>query len=181
MRIAKFAGLHFLSSSLIAAAQISSVEGGQVIRTATPACPLDMHVRQAPGGQMIATGKNGARVEMFEARLKLLLSDRRLDRSNQRMVTARVTVLGWNGKEQVLPIGAQGSQNRDPARMALTVPLIGGGLPDASADLNLPGFTGANLVELESITFEDGQVWSFKGSSACRAAPDPFMPVGHAK
>ncbi len=181
MRIAKIAGLLFLSSSLGAVSQVFTIEGGQPTRRASPACPLDMHVRQAGSGQMIATDKNGGRVEMSETRLKLLLTDHRPNRDNVRMVTARVTVLGWNGKEQILPVGTQRSQYPDPARMALTVALMGGGLPDASANLNLPGFTGASLVELESVTFEDGQVWSFKGASACEAAPDPFMPVGDSK
>ena len=183
MRIATFAGLLFVIGSVPAVAQVSpfSVEGGQVVRTASPQCPLDMHVRQGAGGRMIATDKNGGRVERFEARLKLLLSDHRPSRSGQRMVRARVTVIGWNGKEQILPVGATRDQSSGMARMDVTVALSGGGFPDASADLNLPGFTGARLVELQSVTYDDGQVWSFTGSSACHAAPDPFMPVDHAK
>jgi hypothetical protein len=32
-------------------------------------------------------------------------------------------------------------------------------------------------VELESITYEDGQVWTFSGGASCRVAPDLYMPV----
>ncbi len=182
MRIAAFAGLVLISSSFAAVGQVSpfSLERGQVVRTASPACPLDMHVRQGAGGRMIATDKNGDRVEVFEARLKLLLSDHRPNRSTQRMVKARITVRGWNGKAKVLPTDSFLAANGDLVKM-FTVPLAGGGLPDASADLYLPGFTAARVIELESITFDDGQVWSFTGSSACHAAPDPFMPVDHSK
>jgi hypothetical protein len=56
----------------------------------------------------------------------------------------------------------------------MTVSLTGGGLPDASADLMLPGFTAARMVRLESVTFDDGQVWTF---ASCQAAPDLYMPV----
>ena len=183
MRIARLAGLVILPGALAAVAQVSpfSVEGGQVVRTFKAECPLDMRVRQGAGGRMIATDKDGERVERFEARLKLLLTDRRPNSTGQRMVKATVLVHGWTGKEQILPVGAKRDRDENLAKMALAVPLSGGGLPDASADLNLPGFTAARLVELESITFDDGQVLMFTGSSACQAAPDPFMPVDHSK
>ncbi len=183
MRIATFAGLVvLLSSSFAALGQVSpfAVEGGQVVRTASPECPLSMHVRQAAGGQMIATDKSGAQVKMFAAHLRLQLSDSRPNRTSQRMVNATVTVRGWNGKAKVLPADSSFAPNGDLVK-TFTVQLTGGGLPDALAELHLPGFTAARMVELESITFDDGQVWSFKGSSACRAAPDPFMPVGSSK
>ena len=183
MRIARLAGLVLLPGAFAAVAQVSpfSVEGGQVVRTFKAECPLDMRVRQGAGGRMIATDKNGERVETFEARLKLLLTDLRPNRTDQRMVKATVTVRGWTGKEQILPVGVMRDHDGNLARMGLTVPLSGGGLPEASADLHLPGFTAARLVELESITFDDGQVWSFTGASACQAVPDPFMPVGNSK
>lgn len=183
MRIATFAGLVVLiPSSFAAHGQVSpfAVEGGQVVRTASPECPLAMHVRQAAGGQMIATDKSGAHLKMFAAHLQLQLRDSRSNRTSQRMVNATVTVRGWNGKAKVLPANSYQAPIGDLVK-SFTVELTGGGLPDASAELHLPGFTSARMVELESITFDDGQVWSFKGSSACHAAPDPFMPVGHSK
>jgi len=182
MRIATFAGLVLISISSAAVAQVSpfSVEGGRIVRSASPACPVDMHVRQGVGGQMVATDRNGAQVEMFAAHLKLQLHDSRPNRTSQRMVNAKVTVRGWNGKARVLPAESFFAQNGDLVK-SFTVTLSGGGLPDASADLHLPGFTAARTVELESITFDDGQVWTFSGSSACQATPDPFMPVEDSK
>src|SRR5579871_1978745 len=159
MRITMFAGLVFLSGSLVAVAQVSpfSVENGLIVRTSSPECPLGMHVRQAPGGQMVATDKDGAQVEMFAARLNLSLHNGRADNGGQRMVKATVTVRGWNGKARVLPADSYLAPNGDLVR-TFTVPLAGGGLPDASAELRLPGFTAARIVELESITFDDGQM-----------------------
>jgi len=182
MRIATFAGLLVLSGSFAAVAQVSpfSVENGQVVRTFTPECPLSMHVRQGAGGQMVATNKNRDQVDMFAAHLKLQLHDSRPNRTTRRMVNATVTVRGWNGKAKMLPADSFLAPNGDLVK-TFTVQLLGGGLPDASADLSLPGFTAARIVELESVTYDDGQVWSFKGVSACHAAPDPFMPVERSK
>ena len=171
-----------LFSGIPVLAQVSpfSVDNGLVVRTASPACPVGIRVRQAPGGQMVATDKNGAQMEMFAARLHLFLHDGHPDRSGQLMVKATVTVRGWNGKARLLPADSFVAANGDLVK-TFTVPLSGGGLPEASAELMLPGFTAARVVELESITFDDGQVWSFSGNSGCRVAPDPFMPVEESK
>lgn len=180
MRIALGLGLVLISVSMYSAAQNASllVPAGPVTRAvAASACPLDMRVRQGVGGKTMAVDENGAQVEIFAARLKLLLNDARPNRTNERMVKARVTVRGWNGKEQILPAGSARESAWDQARITLTVSLTGGGLPEASADLMLPGFTAARIVELESVTFDDGDVWSFAGSSSCRVAPDLYMPV----
>jgi hypothetical protein len=138
-----------------------------------PACPLDMHVRQRAGGSLVSTDDHGRRVKTFAARLKLEIKDLRPERSGQHMVTAKVSVHGWTPKERILPLDSRIDRNGDLVK-TMTVPLAGGGLPDASADLWLPGFTAARMVRLESITFDDGDVWSF---GSCEAAPDLYMPV----
>jgi hypothetical protein len=139
-------------------------------------CPLYMHVGQRAGGTLMSTDAEGRRVETFVARLKLELKDQRSDKSGQRMVSATVTVRGWNPKAGALPVSSGNGHYRNLVR-TMTVSLTGGGLPDASAELKLPGFTAARMVELESITYEDGQVWTFSGGASCRVAPDLYMPV----
>jgi hypothetical protein len=147
---------------------------GTVCKSAmVPACPLDMHVRQRAGGTLVSTDDRGRRVETFAARLKLELKDLRPDRPSQHMVTAKVTVRGWTPKERILPLDSGIDRNGNLVK-TMTVPLTGGGLPDASADLWLPGFTAARMVRLESITLDDGAVWNFR---SCEAAPDLYMPV----
>jgi len=148
---------------------------GTVCKSAvTPACPLDMHVRQRAGGTLVSTDAQGRRIETFAARLKLEVKDLRPDRSSRQMVTAKVTVRGWIPKERILPLGSGNDRNGNLVK-TMTVPLTGGGLPEASADLMLPGFTAARMVRLESIAFDDGSVWKF---GSCEAAPDLYMPVG---
>ena len=147
---------------------------GSVCRSALfPACPLDMHVRQRAGGTLVSTDDRGRRVETFAARLKLELKDLRPDRSSQHMVSAKVTVRGWTPMERIVPLDSGHGRNGNLVK-TMTVPLTGGGLPDASADLMLPGFTAARMVRLESVTLDDGSVWSFR---SCQAAPDLYMPV----
>ena len=181
MHIALSLGFGLISASIYSFAQgalpapVRAVDGTRA--SGASACPLDMRVRHSVGGKTIAVDEYGARVETFAQRLKLLLNDPRPNRASQRMIKARVTVRGWNGKEQILPAGSTRDRDWDLARISLTVPLIGGVLSEASADLTLPGFTAASTVELQSVTFDDGAVWSFSGSTGCRVAPDLYMPV----
>lgn len=151
----------------------------RAVEPASPAsvCPLDMHVRQGIGSRMMAVDEHGAQVEMFAARLKLLLKDLRADKTGQRMVRATVTVHGLNGQEQILP--ADTEPRSADAKKTLSVRLTGDGDPEVSGDLLLPGFTAALMVDLESVTYDDGTVWKFSGASACHAPPDFLMPVGH--
>jgi hypothetical protein len=143
--------------------------------TMVTACPLAMHVRQRAGGELLETDAQGKRVPKFVPRLTLELEDTRPDRSSQRMLSATLTVHGWNPRGRTVPLDSDGAGKDDLVRR-MTVPLTGGGLPEASADLYLPGFTVARMVRLESITFDDGDVWSFH---SCQAAPDLYLPVAH--
>jgi hypothetical protein len=136
-----------------------------------------MHVRQGVGSKMMAVDKRGAQVEMFAARLKLLLKDVRSDRPAQRMVNATVTVHGLNGAEQIVPADARRDRSAQ-AIQTLTVRLTPDGEPEVSGDLRLPGFTATLMVDLDSVTYDDGAVVKFSGSSACHAPPDMVMLVG---
>ena len=73
-------------------------------------CPLDMHVRQRAGGTLMSTDAEGRRVETFAARLKLELKDLRPDRTGQRMISATVTVLGWNPTARAVPLDSSGGR-----------------------------------------------------------------------
>ncbi|HEY1895976.1 MAG TPA: hypothetical protein VGG62_06880 [Terracidiphilus sp.] len=139
-------------------------------------CPLDMHVRQGIGSKMMAVDKHGAQQEMFAARLKLLLKDLRPDKSAQRMVQATVTVHGLNGAEQIVPTNAHSDRSGEAVK-TLTVRLTPEGEPEVSGDLRLPGFTATLMVDLDSVTYDDGAVVKFSGASACHAPPDMVMLV----
>jgi hypothetical protein len=185
MRLAHVVGVMVVLSSLWAGAQtgkpgVSSFGVGVVEQTkeaqGSSLCPLTMHVRQGAGGKMTAVGKDGLRVKMFAARLKLLLEDPRTDKPSQRMAQATVTVHGMNGAGNVIPV--EGRSGRADITKTLTVRL---GLDEDRAvagDLWLPGFTVATMVDLESVTYEDGTVWKFAAAEGCHTSPDFLMPVG---
>jgi hypothetical protein len=177
MRVVAGLGVFVLLTGISGAAQTSPLQWTTALDGAKAVgCPIDMRVRQRAGGMLLSTDAQGRRAETFAARLKLELKDARVDRSGQRMVSATVTVRGWNPKARAVPLDGSGEPNGNRAK-TITVPLTGGGLPDASADLWLPGFTAARIVELDSIAYDDGQVWNFSGPASCRVAPDLYMPV----
>ncbi len=179
MRIAILPVFLLVSGTLSALAQQPATVVLQAPAVAARAsnCPIDMRVRQGFGGSLRQAGKGGARADTFVARLRLLLNDARA--SNQdgaHMVKASVTVRGTNGKGQILPADA-GTDPSSQVKKTLTVQLSANGDPEASGDLALPGFTSADLVELNSVTYDNGTVRKFTGTSTCRVAPERLMEV----
>ena len=136
-----------------------------------------MRVRQGVGSKMMAVDKHGAQTEMFAARLKLLLKDLRSDRPAGQMVKATVTVHGLNGAEQIVPADARRDRSAEAVK-TLSVRLTPDGEPEVSGDLRLPGFTATLMVDLDSVTYDDGTVVKFSVSSACHVSPDMVMLVG---
>ena len=179
MRVAFVTVFAIVAAAASSAAQSAapfSWQPGMVSYTPLTTCPLDMHVRQGIGSRMMAVDKRGAQVEMFAARLKLLLRDFRPDRPAGQMVEATVTVHGVNGAEQIVPANARPDRSSEAVK-TLTVRLAPNGEPEVSGDLRLPGFTATLMVDLDSVTYDNGAVVRFAGSSVCHAPPDMLMLV----
>ena len=125
---------------------------------------------------MVAVDENGVKRPLFAPRLRLFLDDVRTDKSSQRIVSAAVTVHGSKSTAKVRPIDSK----TDPGDLAMTlnVSLADWGEPGVSGDFRLPGFTSANRVDLQSVTYADGSTWKLSGGESCRVAPDPLMLVG---
>ena len=143
----------------------------------TSVCPLDMHVRQGIGSRMMAANDHGVQVEMFAARLRLLLKDLRPDRPGLQMAAATVTVHGLNGAQQIVPAVSHSTRPANAVK-TLSVPLTPEGEPEMTGEMLLPGFTATLMVDLDSVTYSDGSVEKFAGSSACHVPPDFLMRVG---
>jgi hypothetical protein len=92
------------------------------------------------------------------------------------MVEATVTVHGLNGAEQIVPAHARPDRSSEAVK-TLTVRLAPNGEPEVSGDLRLPGFTATLMVDLDSVTYDNGAVVRFAGSSVCHAPPDMLMLV----
>ncbi len=180
MRIAIVTVLVVAAGAVSSAAQNAAPfpwQPGMVSYTPLTTCPIDMHVRQGIGSKMMAVDKHDTQVEIFAAKLKLLLKDLRPDRPAQQMVNATVTVHGLNGAEQIVPADAHRDRSAEAVK-TLSVRLTPDGDPEVSGDLRLPGFTATLMVDLDSVTYDDGTVVKFSGSSACHAHPDMVMLVG---
>ncbi len=180
MRIAFVTLLVLATVTVTSAAQSAAPfpwQPGMASYTPIPTCPIDMHVRQGIGSRMMVVDRHGVQVEMFSARLKLLLRDLHPDQNPRHMVNATVTVHGLNGAEQIVPADAHRDRSAEAVK-TLTVRLTNDGEPDVSGDLRLPGFTATLMVDLESVTYDDGAVMKFSGTSACHAPPDMVMLVG---
>jgi hypothetical protein len=177
MRIAILPVFLLVSGALSAVAQQPATVVLQAPAMASRAsdCPIDMRVRQVNGGSLRQAGKDGARAAAFTARLRLLLNDARLsNQASPRLVEATVTVHGTNGKGQILPADAKTDSQ---VKKIVTVQLSANGEPEVSGDLMLPGFTSANMVELNSVTYDDGTVRKFSAAATCRVAPERLMEV----
>ena len=62
-------------------------------------------------------------------------------------------------------------------RKTITVTFAPEDAGSVAADLVLPGFTSVSAVELQSITYQNGAVWSIAKGETCRVTPDRMMLV----
>lgn len=148
-------------------------------------CPIAMHAQQGSGTGLILARK--AQPSTVAARIHLILDDTKTSDGGKlsKAVRAQVTVRGTNGKSRIQntsrsELGVSGSGS-PWIEKTVQVPLIADtssrDLPNASADLELPGFTSVNSIRLDSVTYADGRIWTPETSQACRVTPDPFMLV----
>jgi len=181
MRIASIVSLNLLFLSLSMAAQSSGSYGTQTIwvnpAPPLPACPIDVKVRQGWGQTLRSVGKDDPRLELAAARLRLLVNDTRLPKPAIRIVRATVTVHGLDGRSRLVPLQAKPEGGSGEISKTLTVPMNAQDTPGVSGEMVLPGFSTARMVDLDSVTFDDGETWTLSGRAACRVAPDPLMLV----
>jgi hypothetical protein len=176
MRVAAGLGIFALFTGIPVVAQ-TSWSAPELRPDVARSCPINMHVGQGIGGAMVAVDENGVKRQVFAPRLRLSLNDVRSDKPSQRIASAMVTVHGTNGKPKPRPIDSDMDQS--DMEMTLTVSLAEWGEPGVSGDFRLPGFTSANRIDLQSITYEDGSTWKLSRGQSCRVAPDPLMLIGH--
>ena len=144
-------------------------------------CPVDMRVRQQRGGATVAVDENGVKRRVFAQRLRLFLNDQRRDKAGQKIVSAAVTVHGTGTKARMQPLGSGSNDyfdlNSSSMVRTLKVDLAKWDEPGVSGDFLIPGFTSANRVDLEFVTYEDGSTWKLGKNDTCRVAPDPLMLI----
>lgn len=159
-------------------------------------CPVSMRAQHGSGGalMMARNPKSGlyaqpnqdGRSGGLEQRIHLILGK---VKDSARVVAAKVTVRGMNGKWLAMPASSlqygtsnagtlsAGSSNIGSA--VKTIDVRFGITADQTefADLVLPGFSSVQSITLNSLTYADGSTWSSFNGNACRVAPEPFMLV----
>ncbi len=129
-------------------------------------CPVSLRAQHKADGTMVQTGE--AHPQGVGQWLHLTLGESQ----GKQVAAAQITVYGFSDKARMTPTSGGGSD----ASRTLTVPFIATG-QTAEADLWIPGMTAVETIEIKSVTFDDGAVWSFAGNAGCRIAPDPFMLI----
>jgi hypothetical protein len=184
MKLAAVVSFAFIFTSMSAAAQsfgvasMGSVNGpNQTIvlhsAPAGPACPVSLRAQHLPDGGMVKV-RDGhpdhpAGIGQW---LHLTLANP----ASRRIAKARVIVHGYTNKARVTEAGA-GEQGSADAIRTFTVALAAISDKAVAGDLWAPGMTAVQTVDLDSVTYADGETASFSGNEACRVTPDPLMLV----
>lgn len=140
---------------------------------AGPACPVSLRAQHLSDGGMVKV-RDGhpdhpAGIGQW---LHLTLANP----ASRRIAKARVIVYGFTNRARVTEAGAGGQGSADAIR-TFTVAMVAQSDKAVAGDLWAPGMTAVQTVELESVTYADGETASFSGNQACRVAPDPLMLI----
>jgi hypothetical protein len=171
-RFAAFSFAVFLTSITLSAQSPRQTPEVYVIPApADHGCPVSMHAQQRAGGDVLVT-RDSQRHPLAQ-RIHLILGD---FENPARVVAAKVTVRGTNGKPTAIPTSLRkGGAGEATKTLDLRFDVAENG--EASTDMSLAGFTSVSSIRLDSLTFADGAIWVPASGQTCRTAPDPFMLV----
>ena len=133
-------------------------------------CPISLHARQAPGGDMMEV--NGVRLKGIAQFLHLTVAAP----NSKHIVEANVTVRGFANKGRL--VQTMSNQDSSDAAKTFDVRFLVGPGKEISADLRVPGLTAVSVIDLNSVTYADGSIWKLAAGSSCRSWIDGFMLVG---
>jgi hypothetical protein len=171
-RFAAFSFAVLLASATLAAQRPAETHG--LYAAPEPAgrdCPVSMRAQQKAGGDVLVA--RDGRPQPLSQRIHLVLGNLE---NPPKVVAAKVTVRGTNGKSRALPTVVT-LHGAGETTKTLNLRFDGAGNGEASADLSLSGFTSVSSIRLDSLTFADGSTWSSWDGKSCSTVPDPFMLV----
>lgn len=132
-------------------------------------CPISLHARHAPGGEVIET--NGKRIQDAVQRLHLIIGDP----NSRRIVAANVTVRGFSNKARYMP--TMSTEDSSDAAKTLDVRFPSGAGNESSTDVAVPGLNAVTSIDLNSVSYSDGSTWKLAAGSSCRSWVDGLMLV----
>jgi hypothetical protein len=94
---------------------------------------------------------------------------------SREIVSVQFVVHGYSNKGRAMNL-ANSSSEPDLAE-TVDVVLDVKGKSEASSDLSLSRFTAVTSIDLNSITYADGNTWSTPSAEACSVTPDSIMLV----
>jgi hypothetical protein len=135
-------------------------------------CPVSLHARHAPGGDMIKV--DAVPINGIAQLIHLTVANP----DSKQIVAANITVRGFTDKGRLIQV--MSNQDSYDARKTIDVKFSAGAGKEVSANLSLPGFSAVSLIDLNSVTYSDGSNWKLAPGNSCRSWIDGLMLVsGH--
>jgi hypothetical protein len=167
--------LVFLFAAPAIFAQQSVTKQGTVLRlprAPEASCPIGMRARRGAGFPVSMNAGRGATDSPAPTqRIHLTMTNLLA----HEIVSAQFVVHGYSNKARGMNV-ANSSSEPDLAK-TVDVVLDVEGKSEASSDLLLSRFTAVASIDLESITYADGNTWHTPSAEACSITPGPIMLV----
>jgi hypothetical protein len=151
-------------------------------RTPEASCPIGMQARHGAGlpvAMSAGPSINGSPIDPNSPAFAPERAQRiHLTMTNllsREIVSAQFVVHGYSNKGRALDL-ANSSPEPDLVK-TVDVVLDVKGKSEASSDLSLSRFTAVTSIDLNSITYADGNTWHTPSSEACSITPDLIMLV----
>lgn len=130
-------------------------------------CPVSLHAQHQADGGMTRVGSPG--YHMVGQSLYLELQDPK----SSPIVKATMTIHGYSDKARI----TQAAKNGADAELKMTVNFRTLPSGAASGNVRVPGMTAVTRIDLEAVSYADGEVQVLTEKRACQVTPDPFMLV----
>jgi hypothetical protein len=170
----KFAVLSIALLFGACAAAAQAAIPGQFVLHGSFGCPVSMGLNQATGSEVQLAG-NGQGRTLFETRLQLVLSRASQIRSFPASIkSAEVTVHGYNSSKPGFELVYPGDA---PVAQSLLVRFISAGNGRVYSDFVVRGLASAGWLEIDSLTFANGNVWKPMQGETCAVVPNMFQLI----
>lgn len=157
------------ASPRAASIQSSPAQLSWVVNRPAP-CPVDLRAQHLAYVVPLNAGDEAPKGQGQKLHLTLGSAAAR------QIVKATITLHGPRPSSH-LRRATPGPNPSSDAVQTLIVPFSKGLDGIATADVWAPGFTAVEAIDLKSVVYTDGSMWSLADGATCRIMPDPFMLV----